>query len=84
MGRTWIPRTSSASRAGRGPAEAVEQRELLGLISTLPEEFHDVLVAVDVVRLFYKEAADAFGMPEGTVMSRLYRARKRMVDAYGT
>jgi RNA polymerase sigma-70 factor (ECF subfamily) len=69
-------------RGGGGPAEAVEQRELLGFISALPEEFRDVLVAVDVAGLRYKEASSALGVPEGTVMSRLYRARKRVVAAY--
>jgi RNA polymerase sigma-70 factor (ECF subfamily) len=69
-------------RSGTGPAEAVEQRELLGFISSLPEDFRDVLVAVDVAGLSYKEASSALGVPEGTVMSRLYRARKRVVEAY--
>ena len=41
-----------------------------------------MLVAVDVAGLSYKEAADALGAPEGTVMSRLYRARKRVIG-YG-
>ena len=61
----------------------VEQRELLGAIAELPEEFRDVLVAVDVAGLSYKEAARLLGVPEGTVMSRLYRARKRVIEAYG-
>jgi RNA polymerase sigma-70 factor (ECF subfamily) len=70
--------------AGRtGPQEAVEQRELLAGIAALPEEFRDVLVAVDVAGLSYKEAARLLGVPEGTVMSRLYRARKRVIEAYG-
>jgi RNA polymerase sigma-70 factor, ECF subfamily len=70
--------------AGRaGPEELVEQRELLDGISALPGEFRDVLVAVDVAGLSYKEAADALAVPEGTVMSRLYRARKRVIEAYG-
>ena len=70
-------------RRGGGPAEAVEQRELLAYISALPEDFRDVLVAVDVVGLSYKEAAAVLEVPEGTVMSRLYRARTRVVQAYG-
>jgi RNA polymerase sigma-70 factor (ECF subfamily) len=65
--------------AGPGPAERAEQRELLAVISALPDEFRDVLVAVDVAGLSYKEAADVLGAPEGTVMSRLYRARKRVI-----
>jgi RNA polymerase sigma-70 factor, ECF subfamily len=65
-----------------GPQQAAEQRELLEFVSGLPEDFRDVLVAVDVAGLSYKEAADALGVPEGTVMSRLYRARKRVVEAF--
>jgi RNA polymerase sigma-70 factor, ECF subfamily len=66
-----------------GPAEEVEQRELLAAIAELPDEFRDVLVAVDVAGLSYKEASKLIGVPEGTVMSRLYRARKRVIEAYG-
>ena len=69
-------------RAGGGPAEAAEQRELLAFISALPDDFRDVLVAVDVAGLSYKEASKLLGLPEGTVMSRLFRARKRVVAAY--
>jgi RNA polymerase sigma-70 factor, ECF subfamily len=69
-------------RRAAGPAEAVEQRELLEFIAALPDDFRDVLVAVDVAGLSYKEASGALGVPEGTVMSRLYRARKRVTDAY--
>jgi RNA polymerase sigma-70 factor, ECF subfamily len=66
-----------------GPAEVAEQRELLAGIAALPDEFRDVLVAVDVAGLSYKEASGALGVPEGTVMSRLYRARKRVVAEFG-
>ena len=64
-----------------GPQAAAEQRELMGFIASLPDEFRDVLVAVDVAGLSYKEASDALGVPEGTVMSRLYRARKRVINS---
>ena len=66
-----------------GPEQAAEHRELLGVISALPEEFRDVLVAVDVTGLSYKEASGVLGVPEGTVMSRLYRARKRVIAEVG-
>jgi RNA polymerase sigma-70 factor (ECF subfamily) len=68
---------------GPGPAETAERRELLAMVAALPDEFRDVLVAVDVAGLSYKETADALGVPEGTVMSRLYRARKRVIAQYG-
>ena len=46
----------------------------------LPEEFRDVLVAVDVVGLDLQgDGRPRWTSPEGTVMSRLYRARKRVI-----
>jgi RNA polymerase sigma-70 factor (ECF subfamily) len=42
----------------------------------LPETYRVPLVLVYVEELSYRELADALGWPIGTVMSRLYRARK--------
>ncbi len=63
----------------RQPDVAVEAGELYGAIAALPEDFRDVIVAVDVSGLSYKEAARALRVREGTVMSRLYRARQQVV-----
>ena len=51
---------------------ALEEGELYAAIAWLPDDFRDVLVAVDVTGLSYKEAARALRIREGTVMSRLY------------
>ncbi len=68
--------------AGRGPsndpAEAAEIREVHDAIAELPEDFRDALVAVDVAGLSYQEAARALRVPEGTLTSRLFRARDRL------
>jgi RNA polymerase sigma-70 factor, ECF subfamily len=61
------------------PEAALEAAELYAAIAALPDAFRDVLVAVDVAGLSYKEASRALGIPEGTVMSRLYRARRQIV-----
>ena len=63
----------------REPEAALEARELYAAIAALPDDFRDVLVAVDVTGLSYKEAARALRIREGTVMSRLYRARQQVV-----
>ena len=65
---------------GRGgdPEAAAENAELVAAIAALPDEFRDALVAVDVAGLSYQEAARLLGLPEGTVTSRLYRARDRL------
>lgn len=61
-----------------GPEEVVERRELYRLIAELPSEFRDALVAVDLTGLSYREAARALRVPEGTLTSRLARARERL------
>ena len=61
------------------PEAAFAAGEIYAAIAALPEDFRDVLVAVDVVGLSYKEAARALRTREGTVMSRLYRARQHVV-----
>jgi RNA polymerase sigma-70 factor, ECF subfamily len=61
------------------PQAALEAAEVYAAIAALPDDFRDVLVAVDVTGLSYKEAARALRIREGTVMSRLYRARQQVV-----
>jgi RNA polymerase sigma-70 factor (ECF subfamily) len=68
-----------ADPQARQPQAAVEAAELYAAIAALPGDFRDVLVAVDITGLSYKEAARALRIPEGTVMSRLYRARQEVV-----
>jgi RNA polymerase sigma-70 factor, ECF subfamily len=69
---------SVGTRSGDDPAEAAELRQVHAAIAELPEEFRDVLVAVDVAGLSYREAAKALELPEGTLTSRLFRARDRV------
>ncbi|HVL80337.1 MAG TPA: sigma-70 family RNA polymerase sigma factor [Actinomycetota bacterium] len=47
-------------------------------LDDLPPEFRAVVQLVDVEQMRYQEAADALGIPVGTVMSRLHRARARL------
>jgi RNA polymerase sigma-70 factor, ECF subfamily len=68
-----------ADRGAVQPEAALEARELYAAIAALPDDFRDVLVAVDVTGLSYKEAAKALKIREGTVMSRLFRARQQVV-----
>jgi RNA polymerase sigma-70 factor (ECF subfamily) len=68
----------AAGQSADDPAETAINRELYAAIHELPEEFRDALVAVDVVGLSYGEAAQTFGIREGTLTSRLFRARDRV------
>jgi RNA polymerase sigma-70 factor (ECF subfamily) len=68
-----------AGPSTRDPETALEAGELYSAIAALPADFRDALVAVDITGLSYKEAARALRIREGTLMSRLYRARQQVV-----
>jgi RNA polymerase sigma-70 factor (ECF subfamily) len=71
------------TRTSRDPEAAYEAGEVFSAVSSLPAEFRDVLVAVDVVGLSYLEASRSLRIPQGTVMSRLYRARRQVARTVG-
>ena len=52
------------------------------LIEGLPNPFREVLVLRDIEDMSYREIADITGVPMGTVMSRLARARKMFAEAW--
>lgn len=62
------------------PHEVAEGRLVYEAIAALPPQFRDALVAVDVAGLKYREAAKALGVPEGTVTTRVYRARQKVAE----
>jgi RNA polymerase sigma-70 factor (ECF subfamily) len=62
----------------------VDAARLETAISELPMPFRDTLVLRDVQGLDYREIAQVTGVPIGTVMSRLARARRRLIAALGT
>jgi RNA polymerase sigma factor (sigma-70 family) len=53
-------------------------------ISALPLEFRETFVLRDVQGLDYREIAEVTSTPLGTVMSRLARARRRLIHSIGT
>jgi len=50
-------------------------------ITALPPQFRDTLVLRDIQGLDYREIAAVTEVPVGTVMSRLARARQRLIEA---
>jgi RNA polymerase sigma-70 factor (ECF subfamily) len=74
-----LEEATAADRRGLGrPEAALEAHELFDAIAALPEDFRLAIVAVDVVGLSYREAADALGTREATIATRLFRARERL------
>jgi RNA polymerase sigma-70 factor (ECF subfamily) len=57
---------------------ALEVHDVLAALDQLPEEQKSLLLLVGVEDFSYDDAARILGMPIGTVMSRLSRARQRL------
>ena len=56
----------------------VDQNTLRAALQDLAVEFREAIVLREMEGLSYKEISDIAGVPIGTVMSRLARARKRL------
>jgi RNA polymerase sigma-70 factor (ECF subfamily) len=61
-----------------GQEARVRHAELMRALAELPDDQRSVLLLVAVEGLAYAEAARVLGVPIGTVMSRLARARARL------
>jgi len=78
------------SRADGSPdpeAQLIQQQtvdEVRRALEALPADFREALVLRELEGLSYKEIAAIVGIPLGTVMSRLARARERLADVLAT
>jgi RNA polymerase sigma-70 factor (ECF subfamily) len=67
------------------PGENALRRELSDTIqkalATLPEYHRAVIVLREVEGLSYEEMAEVLEVPKGTIMSRLFHARRKMQEA---
>lgn len=78
----------------RRPVELVGDRELAPLepedphlsievndaLDQLDPQMREAIVAVTILGLTYQEAAEVIGVPEGTVKSRTFRARRLLME----
>ncbi len=83
--------TSGARKDSAGPAAlaslSVDYREqwldelsIEDALENLSREHCEIIILVDILGYSYREAAGMLGIPEGTVMSRISRARARMLE----
>jgi RNA polymerase sigma-70 factor (ECF subfamily) len=61
--------------------EQASQQQVQAALEQVPVIFREVLLLCDVEEMSYQEIADTLALPIGTVMSRLYRARKALRTA---
>jgi len=65
--------------------ETLHQRDaqtIRRLVAELPEQFREAIVLREINDLPYRDIADVIGVPVGTVMSRLARARSMLRKAW--
>jgi RNA polymerase sigma-70 factor (ECF subfamily) len=74
-----IDGAATDERAIRSSDRAIIERGL----AALPFEFREVIVMREINDLSYKEISEVTGVPIGTVMSRLARARRKLASALG-
>ena len=58
------------------------RQDLSDALERLPSEFREVIILYEIEGLSYKELALSLGVPVGTVMSRLSRARRRLQQEF--
>jgi RNA polymerase sigma-70 factor (ECF subfamily) len=81
----WLSDEARARAAAHNPGRITGQAELrrsvARAIEELPDRQREVLVLKEFEGLRYKEIADLLGIPIGTVMSRLYAARRQLAGS---
>ncbi len=56
-------------------------REIMEAIANAPAPYRDAVIAVDLIGLSYREAADALRTRESTITTRLHRGRQHIAGA---
>jgi RNA polymerase sigma-70 factor (ECF subfamily) len=84
LGR-WIPNPEELGDCDHDSPETAVLRqseidEVRAMIRRLPEPFRETLVLRELEELSYKQIAEITGVPIGTVMSRLARARQMLTE----
>jgi RNA polymerase sigma factor (sigma-70 family) len=78
---TALPETHAETAPDPGPdpetgaLQAEQSRGLAQAVARLPREFREALILREMEEMSYRDIATATGVPVGTVMSRLARAR---------
>ncbi|ETX30407.1 RNA polymerase sigma factor [Roseivivax isoporae] len=84
---TELELSDAPEQVGSDGSRVTEARLMLDAteraLATLPEEQREVLVLVCYEEMSYAETAEILGIPRGTVMSRLSRARVALAERLG-
>lgn len=79
--RRHAHRVAEGASPDGGVADAAGAVELSALVTALPPPLREAFVLTQVTGLSYEQAAAAAGCAVGTIRSRVFRARERLVAA---
>jgi RNA polymerase sigma-70 factor (ECF subfamily) len=82
-GRRLVERAGHHSATGTGRAGADDpggEHAVAALVDELPRDQRTAFVLTQIVGCSYQEAAEACGVPVGTIRSRVARAREQLVE----
>jgi RNA polymerase sigma-70 factor, ECF subfamily len=84
-GRSTVVKTVDDLADGEGAVQATQEERLsvqmIGdALDRLPAQHREVIVLVGLEEMSYRDVAEIIGVPIGTVMSRLSRARSQLRD----
>lgn len=79
-----VPLPMNLAASGNVADQRLDLRALEAAIGRLPDEWRQVLLLVGLEQFGYQEVADILGIPVGTVMSRLFRARRQLRAVMGS
>jgi len=81
----WLAEEAGRRAPGENPERAAERAEdrarVRRALAALRAKEREILVLKEFEGLKYREIAELLGIPIGTVMSRLYAARRSLADA---
>lgn len=78
---TFLNSTRFAHRRRAFPDLVAEPAtELYRAVASLPDNFRDALIAVDLAGLSYDQAASALRVREATIVTRLHHGRQRVAE----
>lgn len=78
-----VPEPATTDDASKQAEGAERRAEIQAALAALPPKLRAVLALREVEGLSYEEIAQAVSVPTGTVMSRLYHARRLLAQKLG-
>ena len=81
--RTRLVKKVSGSRVLEEPSGSTSGPEIREALASLPHELREPVVMIDVFGFSYREVSRVTGVSEGTIKSRVHRARERLVQLLG-